>query len=77
MSVGEKKNRLQTALKSFARNRNIKKVGHEEVRDYYDYKSAKCLDSNNNIVILDMFRSLDKPTKKKKNLKKRFFAATI
>ncbi|RIB06264.1 hypothetical protein C2G38_2217567 [Gigaspora rosea] len=44
-----KKNELQTALKSFARNRNIKKVEHEGVRDYYDYKSAKRPDGNNNI----------------------------
>ncbi|CAG8786905.1 28840_t:CDS:1, partial [Gigaspora margarita] len=61
-----KKNGLQTALKSFARNRNIKKVGHEGVRDYYDYKSAKRPDGNNNIGYI--FRSLDKTTKQEKTL---------
>ncbi|CAG8543241.1 259_t:CDS:1, partial [Gigaspora rosea] len=52
---------LQTALKSFARNQNIKKVGHEEVRNYYNYKSAKCPDGNNHIGY--MFCSLDETTK--------------
>ncbi|RIB02677.1 hypothetical protein C2G38_2227200 [Gigaspora rosea] len=41
---------LQTALKSFARNQNIKKVGHEEVRNYYNYKSAKCPDDTSRKV---------------------------